>query len=162
MSHLEKIVNLATRWLNWMAAAALIVVMLIVCANVIGRSFWETPVKGTVDIVSLLGAIVVGWAIAYTQVFKGHIRIDLLVERLPPRIQHIVDSVIDLIGFALFALISWETIIFAKANFEVGELSEVLKLPITPFASVVAIGCIALTLVLFIDLIKSVSKAVGK
>jgi TRAP-type C4-dicarboxylate transport system permease small subunit len=162
MSRSEKIVTLVTRWLNWMAAAALIVVMVIVCANVIGRSFWGAPVKGTVDIVSLLGAIVIGWAIAYTQVLKGHIRIDLLVQRLPPRIQYIVDSVIDLIGFALFALISWQTVIFAKANFEVGELSEVLKLPITPFASVVAVGCIALTLALFIDLIKSVSKAVGK
>jgi TRAP-type C4-dicarboxylate transport system permease small subunit len=162
MSRLEKIVILVTRWLNWMAAATLIIVMVIVCANVMGRSFWGTPVKGTVDIVSLLGAIIIGWAIAYTQVLKGHIRIDLLVQRLPPRIQYIVDSVIDLIGLALFALISWQTVIFTKANFEVGELSEVLKLPITPFASVVAVGCIALTLALFIDLIKSVSKAVGK
>jgi TRAP-type C4-dicarboxylate transport system permease small subunit len=162
MSRLEKIVILMTRWLNWMAAATLIIVMVIVCANVIGRSFWGTPVKGTVDIVSLLGAIVIGWAIAYTQVLKGHIRIDLFVQRLPPRIRYVVDSVIDLIGLALFALISWQTVIFAKANFEVGELSEVLKLPITPFASVVAVGCIALTLALFLDLIKSVSKAVGK
>jgi TRAP-type C4-dicarboxylate transport system permease small subunit len=162
MSRLEKIVILVTRWLNWIAAVTLIVVMGIVCANVVGRSFWGAPVKGTVDIVSLLGAIIVGWAIAYTQVLKGHIRIDLLVQRLPPRIQYIIDSVIDLAGLALFALISWQTVIFAKANFEVGELSEVLKLPITPFASVVAVGCIALTFVLFIDLIKSVSKAVGK
>jgi TRAP-type C4-dicarboxylate transport system permease small subunit len=162
MSRLEKIVNLVTRWLNWIAAAAIIAVMVIVCANVIGRSFFGTPVKGTVDIVSLLGAVVIAWAIAYTQSFKGHIRIDLLVQRLVPRLQCIVDSVIDLISLALFALISWQTILFAKANFEVGELSEVLKLPITPFASVVAIGCIALTLVLLIDLIKSVSKAVGK
>jgi TRAP-type C4-dicarboxylate transport system permease small subunit len=162
MSRFEKIVNLVTRWLNWMAAAALIAVMVIVCANVIGRSFFETPVKGTVDIVSLLGALVIAWAIAYTQVVKGHIRVDLLVQRLPPRLQSTVDSIIDLFGLALFALISWQTIIFAKVNFEVGELSEVLKLPITPFASVVAIGCIAITLVLLIDLIKSVSKAVGK
>jgi TRAP-type C4-dicarboxylate transport system permease small subunit len=162
MSRFEKIVNLLTRWLNWMAGAALIVVMVIVCANVIGRGFFETPVKGTVDIVSLLGAIVIGWAIAYTQVVKGHIRVDLLVQRLPHRIQYILDSVIDLFGLALFALISWQTIIFAKANFEVGELSEVLKIPITPFACVVAMGCIALALVLLIDLIKSVSKAVGK
>ncbi len=162
MSRLEKIVILVTRWLNWIAAVTLIVVMGIVCANVVGRSFWGTPVKGTVDIVSLLGAIIVGWAIAYTQVLKGHIRIDLLLQRLPSRVQYIIDSVIDLAGLALFALISWQTVIFAKANFEVGELSEVLKLPITPFASVVAVGCIALTFVLFIDLIKSVSKAVGK
>jgi len=160
MSRFEKIVNLVTRWLNWMGAAALIVVMVIVCANVIGRGFFEKPVKGTVDIVGLLGAIIIAWAIAYTQVLKGHIRIELFVKRLPPRIQYIADSIIDLIGFALFAVISWQTILFARANFEIGELSEVLKIPIAPFACVVAIGCIALTLVLLLDLLKSVSKAV--
>lgn len=107
MPRFEKIVNLLTRWPNWMAAAALLVVMVIVCANVIGRSLFEMPVKGTVAIVSLLGAIVIGWAIAYTQVVKGHVRVDLLVQRLPHRIQYVVDSVINLIGLALFGLISW-------------------------------------------------------
>jgi len=162
MLRIEKIVTLITRWLNWVAAAAIMTVVVIVCANVIGRSFFERPVKGTVDIVGLLGAIIMGWAIAYTQAQKGHIRIDLFVERLPSRLQHMIDCIINLVGLALFVLISWQTILFVRANFEVGELSEVLKIPITPFASVVAIGCIALTLVLLLDLIKSASKVVGK
>ncbi|OGP67889.1 MAG: hypothetical protein A2169_07860 [Deltaproteobacteria bacterium RBG_13_47_9] len=162
MSRLEKVVSLVTRWLNWTAAAAIIAVMVIVCANVIGRGFFERPVKGTVDIVSLLGAIIIAWAIAYTQVLKGHIRIDLFVEKLPPRIQSIIDSLMDLIGLALFTVISWQTLLFTKANFQIGELSEVLKIPITPFAFVVAMGCIALALVLLLDLIKSISKAVGR
>jgi len=162
MSRFEKILTLVTRWLNWMAAAALLAVVVIVCANVMGRGFFGTPVKGTVDIVGLLGAVIIGWAIAYTQSLKGHIRIDLLVQRLPPRLQCIVDSVIDLISLALFGLISWQTILFTDANFEVGELSEVLRLPITLFSAVVATGCLALTLVLLLDLIKSVSKAVRK
>ncbi|MBW1800429.1 MAG: TRAP transporter small permease [Deltaproteobacteria bacterium] len=162
MSRIEKVVSLLTRWLNWIAAAAIIVVMIIVCANVIGRGFFGSPFKGTVDIVSLLGAFIIAGAMAYTQVLKGHIRIELFVERMPSRLQYIINSFIDLIGFCLFALISWQTVLFAQYNMEIGELSEVLKLPLTPFASVVAIGCIALTLVLLLDLIKSVSKAVGK
>ena len=145
-----------------MAAAAIIAAMGFVCTNVIGRGFFGRPLKGTVDIVSLLGALIIAGAIAYTQVLKGHIRIDLLVGRLPPRIQHIIDGVVNFIGFALFAIISWQTVLFAKATFEIGELSEVLKLPLAPFAFVVASGCIALTLVLLLDLIKTVSKAVGK
>lgn len=162
MSKLERIIEFITRWLNWLAAIAVIVVMLIVCANVIGRGFFAKPVKGTVEIVGLLGGVIIAWAISYTQIIKGHIRIDLLMERFPSRFQHIVDSVMYLMTFLLFCIISWQTIVFARAKSETGELSEVLKMPITPFAYVVAIGCIALTMVLLLDLVKSIIKAVKR
>ena len=154
--------GLATRWLNWIGAAALIASMFIVCINVIGRGFFQRPLKGTVDIASLLGGFIIAGAIAYTQVLKGHIRIELFVDRLPSRLKYIINSFIDLIGFALFAIISWQTILFANMTFEIGELSEVLKIPLTPVAWMVSIGCIALSLVLLFDLIKALSKAVGK
>jgi TRAP-type C4-dicarboxylate transport system permease small subunit len=162
MVRFEKYMTLITSWLNWVAAAAIILVMLIVCANVIGRAFFETPVKGTVDITGLLGAIILGWAIAHTQVLKGHIRVDLFMERLSPLAQKIIDIFIDIINLVIFGLISWQTLVFAKATFDAGELSQVLKIPLTPFILVVAIGCIALALVLVIDLVKTVTKAVSK
>ena len=111
---------------------------------------------------SLLGALIIAGAIPYTHVLKGHIRIGLLVESLPPRIRYIIEIVINLIGFTLFALISWQATLFAITTFEIGELSEVLKIPLTPFAYIVAIGCIAITLVLLLDVIKTFSKAVWK
>jgi TRAP-type C4-dicarboxylate transport system permease small subunit len=162
MHQIEKIIYSVARWLNWLSGAALIAVMIIVCLNVIGRGFFERPLKGTVDITSLLGAVIIACAIANTQVLKGHIRIGLIVERLPTRLKYILESLVNLIGFVLFSLISWQTILFAKATFEIGELSEVIKIPLGPFASIVAIGCTALTLILLIDLIKSLSKMVLK
>ena len=159
---MEKIVNLLARWLNWLAAAALIASTFIVCINVIGRGFFQRPLKGTVDIASLLGGFIIAGAIAYTQVLKGHIRIGMFVERLPSRLRYLVESLVSLISFALFAIISWQTILFANMTFEIGELSEVLKIPLTPVAWMVTIGCIALSLVLLFDLIKALSKVVGK
>ena len=162
MSFIERTVTMITRWLNWMAAAAIIAVMVIVCINVVGRSVFGSPLKGTVDVASLLGALVIAGAIAYTQVLKGHIRITLFVERLPEKMRYIIASAVDLIGLALFALISWQTILFARYTHDIGELSEVLKIPLAPFAIVISVGCIALTLVLLVDLFMSLSKAVKK
>ena len=162
MSLMEKSVTVVTRWLNWMAAVAIIAVMVVVCINVVGRAVFGSPLKGTVDIVSLLGALIIAGAMAYTQILKGHIRITLFVERLPGRIRYIIASVIDLIGFTLFGLISWQTILFARDTYDIGELSEVLKIPLTPFAVVITVGCIALSLVLLVDLITALSKAVKK
>lgn len=162
MSNIERIINTISRWINWIAATALIAVMCVVVINVVGRGFFETPLKGTVDLVSLFGGVVLGWAIAYTQVKKGHITIEILVERFSKTTQNIISVVVYAISMLLFAIITWQTVKFGIKTFEVGELSEVIRIPETPFVAVVAIGCLMLTLVLLIDLIKSILTVVKK
>ena len=153
MTVVEKTANLIARWLNWLAAIAIVAVMTIVCVNVLARSIFGIPLKGTVDIVSQLGVIVIACAIAYTQVLKGHIRITLFLDKLPELPRIIITGITDTIGIIMFGIMSWQTFLFTKQTFSVGELSEVLKIPLTPFAAFVSLGCAALTLVLFIDLI---------
>ena len=162
MSIIEKTVHTIARWLNWVAASAIVAVMFIVCVNVLGRGIFGTPLKGTVDLVSLLGAFVIACAIAYTQVLKGHIRITLFIELLPRPIRIVLACLMDFVGMVLFGIISWQSILFARGTQEIGELSEVLKIPIAPFVIMVSVGCIALTLVLLADLMGLFSKGVKK
>ena len=162
MSIIEKTVHLIARWLNWMAALAIVAVMIIVCVNVLARSLLGIPLKGTVDIVSLLGVLVIAGAIAYTQVLKGHIRITLFIDMLPDPARIILAILVDLIGVIMFSIISWQTILFAIGTYEIGELSEVLKLPVSPFAFVVSAGCISITLVLLVDLINLITRGTKK
>lgn len=158
MGFLEKAAKAAARWLNWISAAAILAIMVIVCINVIGRSMFGMPFKGTVDVVSLLGALAIGGSIANTQAIKGHIRISLFMERLPLRVQAVIDALIYCLSLVLFGLVTWQSILFTLHNQEVGELSEVLKIPIAPFAASVSLGCMALTLILLIDFIHAASK----
>ena len=162
MSIIEKSVNFIARWLNWLAAIAVVAVMIIVCVNVLSRSLFGMPLKGTVDIVSLMGVLVIGGAISYTQVLKGHVRITLLIDMLPKPARTILTGLIDLVGSVLFGILSWQTILFALGTHKNGELSEVLKIPITPFAFVVSIGCISLTMVLLVDLINVLTRGIKK
>jgi TRAP-type C4-dicarboxylate transport system permease small subunit len=162
VSVIEKWVNLVARWLNWLAAAAVVAVMIIVCVNVLARSIFGIPLKGTVDIVSLLGVLVIGGAIAYTQVLKGHVRITLFIDMLPKPARAVFTGFVDLAGMALFGILSWQTILFALGTQENGELSEVLKIPVAPFAFVVSIGCVSLTMVLLVDLINILTRGIKK
>ena len=160
MNIIEKSVNLIARWLNWLAALSVVAVMIIVCVNVLARSIFGIPLKGTVDIVSLLGVLVIGCAISYTQVLKGHVRITLFIDMLPPQARTILACLVDLAGTVLFGILSWQTILFALGTYENGELSEVLRIPITPFAFVVSMGCVSLTMVLLVDLINVLTRGV--
>ena len=162
MSVIEKSINFIARWLNWLAALAVVAVMIIVCVNVLSRSIFGIPLKGTVDIVSLMGVLVIGGAIGHTQVLKGHVRITLFIDMLPKQARTIVTGLVDIAGMVLFGILSWQTILFALGTNENGELSEVLKIPIAPFAFVVSVGCISLTLVLMADLINVLTRGVKK
>jgi len=162
MDRFEYILGIISRWLNWIAAAALVLMMLVVCANVLGRSIFNTPVKGTVDIVGYLGAFVLAWALAYTQLRKGNISIEILMLRLSQRVQTIIDTIVYFICFALFGIVSWQATKYTFITWEGGLRSEVMKIPTGPFMLVVALGCIALTLVLLIDFLTSFKKAVRK
>ncbi len=158
MSFLEKSVTLLARWLNYLAGVAIVIVMMILCVNVLSRGIFGIPLKGTVDIVSQMGVLVIAGAIAYTQVLKSHIRITLFIDKLPKPARTFMAALMDAIGIALFGIISWQSILFAKGTYEIGELSEVLKLPIAPFAAVVSVGCIILSLTLLTDLISVLKK----
>jgi TRAP-type C4-dicarboxylate transport system permease small subunit len=162
MSIIQKTAHTIARWLNWVAASAIVAVMLVVCVNVLGRGLFGAPLKGTVDMVSLFGAFVIAGAMAYTQVLKGHIRITLFIQFLPRLLRVILACLMDFMGMILFGVISWQAVLFAKGTHEIGELSEVLKVPIAPFAFMVSVGCMALTLVLLVDLIHLLSKEVKR
>ncbi len=154
MSSFEKTVNYIARCLNWVAGISIIVIMTIVCINVIGRGVLGVPIKGAVDIMSQMGVLVIACAIGYTQAVKGHIRITILLDRLPKPISLLLSTLMDIIGVILFGIISWQSILFTIDAWRIGELSEVLRLPVMPFAAVVSVGCLSLTLVLLTDLLK--------
>jgi TRAP-type C4-dicarboxylate transport system permease small subunit len=151
---IEKIIHFISRFLNWIAGISVITIMVIVCINVIGRSVFGAPLKGTVDILSQMCVFVIACAIAYTQVVKGHIRITLLLDRLPKQISLFINAIVDIMGVILFCIITWQSVLYAKGEYEIGELTEVLRMPVTPFAAIVSLGSLALTLVLITDLIR--------
>jgi len=107
-------ITLVSRGFNVLAGTAVVAMMLLTCADVILRLF-RHPVPGTYEIVGFLGTVVISFSLAYTSLEKGHIAVELLIEKLPRRIQTGVESVTSFIGGALFALIAWQS------NTSVGE-----------------------------------------
>jgi len=159
VARLEKVAGVLSRWLNWIGAGVLIVVMLLVCANIIGRSIpFLGPIKGTYDLVGLLGGILLGFALGYAQLQKANIRVEILVSRLQPRTRAIIDSITFFISIILFVLISWQHAKFATSIWQVGELSETLRVPFFPLIYALAFGCLILCLVLLVDFLKALAE----
>jgi TRAP-type C4-dicarboxylate transport system permease small subunit len=74
--------------------------------DVVMRAFGK-PIVGDFEIISFLGAVVVGFAIPYTTLLKGHVFVDFFIEKLPKNARDGMQIATRIIGIALFLWISW-------------------------------------------------------
>ena len=112
MIRLNRGITRISRGFNALAGAAVVVMMLLTCADVLLRLL-RRPIPGTYEIIGFLGTVVISFSLAYTSLEKGHIAVEILVEKLPRRVQVGVEAVTSLIGAALFALITWQSLVYA-------------------------------------------------
>ena len=161
MAYFERIVHGLARELDRIAGWAIVAMMALVVVNVILRRVWH-PILGTTEFVGFLAAVVIGFAIAYCAALKGHIAVTFIADRFPQRTQAIIDVIIGIIAVLFFGLVVWQIGLYATDMVISGEVSPTIKAPFFIFVYGVAFGILALWLVLLVDLIKSVAKAVKK
>ncbi len=159
MTQLIQAVTRISRGFNVLAGAAIVAMMLLTCADVVLRLF-RRPVPGTYEIVGFLGTVVIAFSMAYTSLEKGHIAVELLVEKLPRRLQSGIEAAVSLIGTALFGLLTWQSAIYAADLRHSGEVSVTLTMPIYPFIYGIAAGSGLLTLVLLVETLRTAARAV--
>lgn len=148
VDRIERVVSRLASGFNGIAAAAVAVMMVLTCMDVVLR-LWRHPIPGTYEMVSMLGAVFVSFALAHTSVEQGHIAVDFLVQRLPQRLQHAVEAVNCTVCALLFTVVSYQCVIYAQDLKSTGEVSMTLQMPLHPFVFGVAVGSAMLSLVLY-------------
>ena len=133
--------------------------VLLAVTNILMRTFWKA-IMGTYDYIEFIGAILVSFAVAWCALQRGNIQVDLVVERFPRRVQGIIGIITGILSLGFFILVTWQTIIFAGDMHQMGETSMTMLLPFYPYVYGLAFGIGLLCLVILIDLVKDVNKAV--
>ena len=158
---MERIVHRLARGLDAVAQWATVLLMAVVVANIVLRFTWR-PLLGTYEYVSFLSAVLISFALAYCAVRGGHIAVTLMVDQLPPRAQAIIDIIVGVISITFFGLAVWQITLYATDMVISGEVSLTTKTPFYPFVYGVAFAFLVLCLVLLVDLVKSIARAVSQ
>jgi TRAP-type C4-dicarboxylate transport system permease small subunit len=153
MIYLTKITMYLNRILTFLAGLILIVMVLLTCANIVFRMFW-VPISGTYELMGFSGALLTAFALAYTQIKKGHIAVDVLVNVFPPKTRWVLAAINNAMCFIFFVLAGWQLAIKANTLRATGEVTETLRIIYYPFTYAVAIGCIVLALILLTDFLR--------
>jgi TRAP-type C4-dicarboxylate transport system permease small subunit len=155
MNHLEQINVFLNKILMIIGGVAVLCLMSLATGNVVLRFFFNTPYRGAYEVVGFLGAIVIAFALGYTQKRKDHIVVDILTERFPKRINRILDAVNYFITMIFFTIVSWQLFVWGIKIAKSGEVSETIKIIFHPFVYCVAIGFLVFSLTLLNDFLKS-------
>jgi TRAP-type C4-dicarboxylate transport system permease small subunit len=156
IDRLEKWTARAAEIFNWVAATAITGMMLLTCMDIVLRLF-RRPIPGTYEVVGFLGAVFAAFSLGYTSVNRGHIAVDFLVQKLPPRAQTVIDGVNALICAVLFGLLARQSMRYAADLQSFGEVSMTLQMPVYPFVYGIAAGCWLLVLVLAVRVLKNLA-----
>ncbi len=157
VNKLERLIKLSVEGSNWISCAAVMAMTILVCADVVLRAF-KLPILGSYDLVCLMSVILIGFAVAYTYTQKGHISIDIITSKLPPRLREGVTVITTFLGVVIFSLLVWQLFTLAERTQLNGEISQTLAIPIFPFIYCIAIALILMCLVLLLDLVKSIGR----
>jgi len=111
--------------------------------------------RGAYETVGFLGAIVIAFALGYTQKRKDHIVVDILTEKFPKRVNRVLDGVNYLVTTVFFAIVSWQVFVWGMKISRSGEVSETLKIIFHPFIFSVSFGFAVFSLTLIVDFIKN-------
>ena len=155
MKVLNKLCDMLTRVLLWMGSFFLVTLIVLTCANIFFRLVW-IPVKGTFELMGFFGALVTAFALSYTQMRRGHIAVDILINTFTKNTRKVVDIVNHTICCLFFCIAAWQIALKAGTLLNTGEVTETLRIIYYPFTYGVAFGCAALSLILFQDLVKTI------
>jgi TRAP-type C4-dicarboxylate transport system permease small subunit len=135
------------------AGIALAGSMFLTVADVILRQF-KVPIVGTYELVGLLGAVVVGFAIPQTSRLQGHVIMDFVTAKLSQSWQRPFHVITRILAIGTFAIIAWNLWALGNDLRKSGEVTLTLQLPFYPVAYGIALCCIVECLVLFVDMVE--------
>jgi TRAP-type C4-dicarboxylate transport system permease small subunit len=129
----ERLVTLAG-WVQrsqlWLAAAALVILMMVTVLDVAMRYLFNRPIRASLDTVEVMLLVFVFNGMAAAFFGRRHIVIDLLDNVLGARMTHVLIRVADILSVLCLLLLAWAMLLPASQAFQYGDVKMELPIPI--------------------------------
>ncbi|MDQ0313611.1 TRAP transporter small permease [Amorphus orientalis] len=119
-----------TFWLGLAGVATLIVAIVLTCADILWRRLVGGAFVDTFDITKLCLVAAASLSIPYGFTQGAHITVDIVADKFPKRLRHVIDIVISVISAALMAFLLWLSWQAAMLYYAYGDTTLNLQLPI--------------------------------
>jgi TRAP-type C4-dicarboxylate transport system permease small subunit len=150
---IKNVIQSITRALGYVGMVFIIPMMLLTSADATARDLFSKPIPGAFEVSSLLLSILILLGLAYAHQMRDHVRVTMLVDRLPVKMGAVLTIFTTLLSMFVIGVMCWQGLVLTlelKA-----QVSDMLRIPQWPFRLLVCVGGLFLFLELFFDLIDS-------
>jgi TRAP-type transport system small permease protein len=158
---IESAVKIISKYMNIVGITVLLAMTAMTVIDVIGRIF-KRPIIGGTEITEFEMVTIVFLCLGWAAINGKMITVDLITTKLSQKIQGVLNCITMFIGLGVIIVITWRSYL-ATLDVQKDQVSTmILKIPSAPFMWVLSIGFSVLCLVMLVQLVQNLVKAVGK
>ena len=151
---LERLIHLGL----FISMANCFIMVIITMLDVLSRHLLHRPIPGVIELNEVLMVGIVFLGLGMAQKEKSHIRAELFVSRLPPKLQRLFDIFALILSTCFWVVLLSQALPRAWESYLTGEYREgLIKFPVWPARWALAIGLLIICLQLVRDFYRTIS-----
>lgn len=132
--------------LDAIVCVLLVVIMVLVPVDVLGRSLFKAPIVGTMELTGFFAALCGFCAIGMATYHGQNIGVDAFLQKVPKKIATVINSITAVLSLAIITLLTYESGQRLLESIATNERSDVLRLPMYLIFMMVFLGYLGGTL----------------
>jgi TRAP-type C4-dicarboxylate transport system permease small subunit len=156
LTHVVTWVRTFNRIVHYGAGLALLALLVLTIANIIGRDVFNSPVEGTVEVTPLLLVMVIYLGFAHAQHLGDHISVDLMYAHLGPRSQKASSVFSYIFTVVILVLLTRQLWRYAGVQERGGYTTASLEWEIHWFVRVATVGAALLLVATVVEIVAEV------
>ena len=142
-----------------MGGVGMMASMFLGTADVVGTQFLGKPVPGALEVTESTMVLIVFGALAYAQIRRAHIRVELVYGWVGPRTQALMDAAAHGTALVFFGLLAWQGFGEALYSWSINEATlGYIRLPLYPARWLLVLGTTLLLLQLVLDVVSDLGR----
>jgi TRAP-type C4-dicarboxylate transport system permease small subunit len=122
------------------AGVTIIALLAYTVADIIGRTFFASPMRGTVELTELAVVVLVYLGLSHAESRDAHIAVDLLYVKVGVRARLALRVFAGLVTVTVIAVMTWRLYVYAGQLDAGGFTTGILRVPLYPVALVATLG----------------------
>ena len=157
-----KIIRGINKFFTWVCMVLIAALMLLMVAEVLRRALFDRAILGSTEWAQIL-LVCNMTAFGAAVLSNRQIKVNMLTEKLPVKVQVVLDVIMLILCFATISVLSWQQFNFAIKSYNTNIFYTNVKLPQWPFVALFSFGyAVAALTILSLVIRKFVSIAKGE
>jgi len=153
MKSLKRLISLALLACSNISGWTALVVTLLVTLDVVLRYIFGGSIPASMEITQVLLVLLVFLSLGKAQESKQHLRVEFVVEKMPPYLRRYWEIVLHLFTLGFTVILFWESVgAFAYSWSTKEYYGGAVRVPIYPSRGAILVGCGLLIIQLILDL----------